>query len=174
MSTPLSGQPLSSEEEQLLKESAGFWRKVWDETPVQTYTRLEEAAKQLIALTTGLQGLYVAIFAFSSLRSQVEAARWLVPGWVLLLFFFTPLCCWQISFYAATRVFLRRVRPSINLNEFSPDGWQKVKEEYGRVNEEKLHYLQRAHLWLMISFGLVLLAVVLFVLLPAPAAGTTH
>jgi hypothetical protein len=174
MSTPLSGQPLSPEEEQLLKESAGFWRKVWDETPVQTYTRLEEAAKQLIALTTGLQGLYVAIFAFSSLRTQVEAARWLVPGWVLLLFFFTPLCCWQISFYAATRVFLRRVRPSINLNEFSPDAWQKVKQEYGRVNEEKLHYLQRAHLWLMISFVLVLLAVVLFVLLPAPPAGTTH
>lgn len=71
-------------------------------------------------------------------------------------------------------MFLRRVRPSINLNEFSPDAWQKVKEEYGRVNEEKLHYLQRAHLWLMISFGLVLLAVVLFVLLPAPSAGTTY
>jgi hypothetical protein len=171
---PLSGQPLSPEEEQQLKESAGFWRKVWDETPVQTYTRLEEAAKQLISITADLQGLYVAIFAFSSLRAQIAAAKWLAPSWMLLLFFFIPLFCCLFSFYTATRVFLRHARPNINLNEFSPDAWQKLKDEYGRVNEEKLRYLKRANLWLMISFGLVLLAVVLFVLLPAPPAGTTH
>ena len=35
--------------------------------------RLEDAAKQLVTLTTTLQGLYLALFALSDLRKQLAA-----------------------------------------------------------------------------------------------------
>jgi hypothetical protein len=71
MTTPIPGQQFDPDEEKLLKDMAEHWRKVWNETPVQAIARVEDAAKQMIVITTGLQGLYVAIFAFGSIRAQV-------------------------------------------------------------------------------------------------------
>ena len=167
MTTPAPGQGLDPQEEELLKSTATYWRQVWNETPVQTITRLEDVAKQLIAITTGLQGLYVAIFVFSNLRTQVEAAHWIVPGWLLLLLFFVPLLCWLASLFYAARVFVPRIHPEVNFNEMSPSAWQKVKDAYGRAAEAKYRWLQRSHQWLIGSFVLVLLAVIMLVFLPS-------
>src|SRR5436309_5859401 len=162
MTTPVQGQQFDPDEEKLLQGMTEHWRTVWNEAPVQALTRVEDAARQMIVVTTGLQGLYIAIFVFSNIRAQVMA----VPGGMLiLLLFFTPVVCWLVSLWYATRVFVPRVQPDINFNELSTSTWQKVKDSYGRVSEEKLCWLHRSHRWLIASFVLVLIAVVLLVLL---------
>ncbi len=173
MTTPVQGQPLDADEEKLLQETAEHWRKVWNEAPVQALTRVEDAAKQMIVVTTGLQGLYTAIVAFSNIRTQVMGTLGGVPGVLILLLFFTPLVCWLMSLFCATRVFVPRVRPGVNFNEMSTSAWQKVKDAYGRASEEKLHWLHRSHRWLVTSFVLLLVAVLFLLFFPGVPAGPT-
>lgn len=54
----------------------------------------------------------------------------------------------------------------VNFNEVSAAAWQKIKDAYGQASEEKLRWLQRSHRWLIASFVLVLIAVVVLVFLP--------
>jgi len=174
MTAPVSGQQFDPDEEKLLQETAEHWRKVWNEMPVQALTRVEDAAKQMIVVTTGLQGLYVAIFVFSNIRTQVMATLGNVLGWFTLLLFFTPLTCWLMSLLNATRVFVPRVQPDINLNELSVGAWLQIKDAYGRVNEKKLQWLHRSHRWLIRSFVLILIAIVILVFLPTAPVGPTQ
>jgi hypothetical protein len=173
MMTP-QGQQLDPDEKKLLGDTAEHWRKVWNEAPVQALTRVEDAAKQMIVVTAGLQGLYVAIFAFSTIRAQVMA----ISGWglvvVVLIFLFVPVVCWLVSLLYATLVFVPRAQPKIDLNEFSVGAWQKIRDEYDRVNKKKLRWLHRSHGWLIASFVLVLVAVVVLVLLPAAPTEPTQ
>jgi len=174
MTTPVQGQQFNPDEEKILTEMTGHWRKVWNEAPVQALARVEDAAKQMIVVTTGLQGLYIAIFVFSTIRAQVMAAQGGVLGVLILLLFFMPIVCWLVSLFYATRVFVPRVRPDVNFNEVSASAWQKVKDTYGRVSEEKRHWLYRSHRWLIVSFVLVLIAVVVLVALPTAPTGPTQ
>lgn len=166
MTTPVQGQQFNSDEEKILQEMMEHWRKVWNEAPVQALTRIEDAAKQMIVVTTSLQGLFVALFVFSTIRAQVMATPGGVLGVLILLLFCTPVMCWLVSLFYATRVFVPRVQPDVNFNEVSASAWQKVKDTYGRVSEEKLRWLHLSHRWLIASFILVLLAVVVLILLP--------
>ena len=173
MTPPVQGQQFDPDEEKLLEGMTEHWRKVWNEAPVQALTRVEDAAKQMIAITTGLQGLYIAIFVFSNIRVQVMATLGGVLGVLVLLLFFTPVVCWLVSLFYATRVFVPSVRPSVNFNEVSASAWQKVKDAYGRVSEEKLRWLHSSHRWLIASFVLVLIAVVVLVFLPTTPTAPT-
>src|SRR5256884_2803675 len=110
MTTPVQGQQFDPDEEKLLQGMTEHWRKVWNEAPVQALTRIEDAAKQMIVVTTGLQGLYVAIFVFSTIRAQVMAAPGGVFGVLVLVFFSTPVVCWLMSLLYATRVFVPYVQ----------------------------------------------------------------
>src|SRR5437763_1146973 len=92
-----SGQGLSPEEEEIVKVMAEHWQQVWNDTPVQTITRLEEAANHIITVTASLQGLYLVIFAFSNLRTQLSSISWVLPVWLLWFVFLLPLACWLIS-----------------------------------------------------------------------------
>lgn len=173
MTAPVQGQQFGPDEEKILQEMAEHWRTVWNEAPVQALTRVEDAAKQMIVVTTGLQGLFVALFVFSTIRAQVMATPGGVFGVFILLLFCTPVACWLASLFYATRVFVPRVQPGINFNEISVSAWQKVKDAYGRVNEEKVRWLHRSHRWLIASFVLVLISLLVLTLLPTvPTAPT--
>src|SRR5438876_7980254 len=119
MTTPIQGQQFNSDEEKILQEMTEYWRKVWNEAPAQAITRVEDAAKQMIVVTTGLQGLYVAIFVFSTIRTQVVTAPGGILGVLILLLFCTPVVCWLVSFFFATRVFLPCVKLDLNFIEVS-------------------------------------------------------
>lgn len=166
MTAPTQGQPFDPDEEKLLEDTAKYWQQVWNEAPIQALTRIEDAAKQMIVITTGLQGLYVAIFVFSSIRVQARATLGDIAGSFILLLFFLPLACWLMSLFYAIRVFVPRVRLGVDFNEVSVNAWQKIKDAYGRASKEKLHWLQYSHRWLIASFVLVLIAIVVFILLP--------
>ncbi len=166
MTAPIQGQPFDPDEEKLLQDTMKYWQQVWNEAPMQALTRIEDAAKQMIAITTGLQGFYIAIFVFSSIRVQVKAALGDVAGAFILLLFFLPLACWLVSLFFAIHVFVPRVRPGVNFNEVSVSTWQKIKDAYRQASEEKLRWLRYSHRWLVVSFVLVLIAIVVFILLP--------
>jgi hypothetical protein len=174
MTGPVQGQQFDPEEEKILEEMTQHWRKVWNEAPVEAIARVEDAAKQMIVVTTGLQGLYIALFVFSSIRAQVAALAGGMLGVLILLLFFTPVVCWLISLFYATRVFVPRVQPDVNFNELSVSAWQKVKEAYGRVGEQKLRWLHLSHGWLIASFVFVLIAVIALVWLPVAPTGPTQ
>jgi hypothetical protein len=176
MTTPISGQQPDPDEQKILDETAKHWQQIWNDAPAQALTRIEDAAKQMIVVTTGLQGLYVALFVFSSIREQALTLLGNVMGRLLLFLFFIPLACWLLSLWNATRVFIPRVQPdTINLNELSAGTWRKIRDEYGRINTQKLRWLHHSHRWLIISFVFVLLVVTGLVFLPpTPPAGPTQ
>lgn len=163
----LQGRAPDATQEQMNQATAEQWRKVGNEAPVQAITRIEEAAKQLIGLNAALQGLYVAVFAFSDLRKQVEAIHLFIPGSLILLIYFIPMLFWLISLYCATQVFVPKVRPGVDLNDMSVTAWQDIKHTYETTVAEKLAWLHRSHRWLIVSFSVLLLVLVLLVFLPA-------
>src|SRR5258708_3166909 len=119
MTTLIQGQQFDPDEKKILEEMTEHWRKVWNEAPVQALARVEDAAKHMIVVTTGLQGLYLAIFAFSTIRAQVMATPGGLLGVLILLLFCMPVVCWLMSLFYATRVFVPSVQPAVNFNEVS-------------------------------------------------------
>jgi len=167
MTTPkLPGQAPTPEQEQMIQNRANYWRQVGNESATQAISRIEEAAKQLIGLNATLQGIYFAVFAFSDLRKQIGAIHGPVPGSIYLLFFFLPILCWLISLYCATRVFVPQVRSGLNLNDMRVDAWQNIEATYEKTVDKKLIWLRRSHRWLISSFGLVLIELVILAFLP--------
>src|SRR5262245_12056697 len=137
MTTLVQGQQFDPDEKKLLDDTARHWRTTWNEAPAKALTRVEDAAKHMIVVTNSLQGLYIAIFAFSNSRAQVMAAPGGMLGVSILLLLFMPVACWLTSLFYATRVFVPRVQLGVDLNELSAGAWQKIRDGYGRVNKEK-------------------------------------
>jgi hypothetical protein len=157
----LSGQQLTSDQMQVIQEKASYWRKVGNEARVQSISRLEDAAKQLVGLT--------------DLRKQLAALATSVTGAWFLLVFLLPILFWLMSLYCATRVFVPQPRPEVNLNDLDIDAWQDIQRLYDRAAEEKLRWLRRSHRWLLLSFVAVLLLLALLAFLPAaPEPGPTQ
>jgi hypothetical protein len=168
MTTPnRQGRPPTPEQEAMIKAAADHWRKVGNEAPVQALARVEEAAKQLVTLNGALQGLYLAVFAFSDLQERIM-------GW-LVLPFVLPVMLWLGSLYCATRVFVPQVRPGADLDDVSVDAWLKIRNTYTETVAQKLAWLHRSHRLLISSFVVVLVLLILLVFLPAaPAPGPTQ
>lgn len=119
-------------------------------------------------LTGTLQGLYFAVFAFSDVRARVTDP-------LIQLLFLAPLVLWLASLFCATRVFLPQPRPGADLDDDRVNAWIDVRETYFDTGREKLVWLRRAHLLLVISFAAVLLLVGSLAFLPGtPDAGPTR
>ena len=169
------GQQLSAEEQKILQASADYWRGVANEAAVQALARIEEAAKQVIAITSALQAAYIAIFALSDLRKQLAGGmQGFLPGWLLLCVFFLPLLFWFISLYQATQVFIPKVYDKVNLDDISVGAWTAVRNAYDQTGREKLRRLQLSQRWLVVSFGVVLVTAFLLFFLPAAATQPTQ
>lgn len=176
MATPtFQGHQAAPEQEAIQKARAEHWRKIGNEAPVQAIARLEEAAKQLVGLNGTLQGLYFAIFAFSDFRKQVISLTEPIPGWLILLAFLLPLLFWLISLYNATRVFIPEVRLGGDTNDISINAWEKIEKTYKDTVDEKRKWLHRSHQWLVASFGVVLVLLVMLIFIPdKPASSPTE
>jgi hypothetical protein len=155
-------------EEQAKEQDAteAQWRKVRDEWPVETLKRLEDAAKQLVALTGTLQALYLAAFALSDIRKRVTE-------WWGLLLYLVPVALWLGSQYCATKVYIPRPQRA-DLTSDQPNFWQALRTAILNAGEEKHRWLTRAHVLLVLSGGVVLLLLIGLVFLPTPKSGPTE
>jgi hypothetical protein len=161
----LQGQAPDPEQEQIVKDRADYWRTVSNEATVQAIARIEEAAKQLVNITGALQGLYFTVYAFSDVQEQVSGSGDGVFSIGVPLLFFLPVLFWLISLACAIQVFKPRKHPT-NVNDVSKDAWQDVKREYASIREKKLTWLHRSHFWLICSFIMLFLLLVMLVVLP--------
>lgn len=149
----------------MIVAAAKHWRKTGNEAPAQSVVRVEEAAKQLVALNGTLEGIYFAVFAFSDLRAQIN-------GWLGLLFLL-PVLLWLLSLFFATLVFVPQVQ-GFDLDDLRSGAWIELRDAYVDVSLRKLRWLHWSHAWLIISFVAVLglLCSLVFIAAPEPAGPT--
>lgn len=136
--------PYTAEQEAIEKTWAEYWRKASQELPLQSIARVEDAARQMIALTGSLQGLFLAVVAFSDLRNQLRGFE--------ALAFLVPVLLWMGSLWFATQVFVPRERQGANRNDLRPEAWEELRETVEDALKEKQRLLNRAHALLLASY----------------------
>lgn len=151
-----SNKPLPIIAEQLVEEDK-MWLEIRDATVKASVKVIEEAAKQIISLTTFSQGLYFAAISFG----DVKKALGLIPSTqhlAIVIALVTPLLFWLVGLYFATRVFVPKI---YGMNPKSPDD---IKEAYDRIVNFKSRQLSHAHLMLTLGFVPLLINVIGYLL----------
>ncbi len=139
-----------------------FWLDTTRGVVKESITAHEEAAKQLIAITSFAQTIYFAAISFSDLKKGIvtlpPVEQWLVA--VVLAF---PLVFWIASLFFAIRVFVPETYHT-NLN--SPE---LAHEAYEQIVSYKHTQLRRAQSLLVVGFvPLVLTIIVYLAAIPVP------
>lgn len=161
---PIRGQPPSDEQTAMVAEAAKHWREIGNDAPVQALARVEEAAKQLVALNSALATLYFAVFALGNLKDRVTSGL----TWLFLL----PVGLWLVSLLYATLVFVPRARPGADLDDVSVTAWRALRATYWDTVDRKLHWLHLSHSWLLGSFATIFVLLAVLVFSPAPTSST--
>ncbi|HOO53519.1 MAG TPA: hypothetical protein PLM24_08660 [Methanothrix sp.] len=131
-----------------------FWLETARSAAKESVGALEEAAKQLISVTSLIQAIYFAAISFSDLKESlvVEGAN----DWLLVLLFVLPIVLWLTSLRFAVRVFKPE---TYKTNLSSPDLARSMYEE---MVAYKHRQLRRAHLFLVLGFVPLVVNIVLY------------
>lgn len=165
MAVPTESQTAPARGDAVLTEVAGetltpldeFWLATTREAAKESIKALEEAAKQLISLTTLSQGIYFAAVSFGEVKKTLDHMAG--PGrWALGLLLLLPLLFWIASLAMATFVFHPEV---YRTNLESPD---LARATYQEVVAHKHQQLNRAHLTLMVGFVFLLINLAVYLL----------
>jgi hypothetical protein len=127
-----------------------FWREVGQELVKGSIQSSEEAAKQIIAVSGILEGLYFHAIAFSDLRCRLV-------GWQIVVYLL-PLVLWLASLGSALLVFLPR---PYRLNISSSD---TCKEAYKEITQSKLVRFQAAAILLALGVLALMLALCIYLI----------
>jgi len=132
-----------------------FWLETVQNATKESVRSLEEAAKQLITITSLSQGIYFAAVSFIDLKKALvqfsEAQQWGITAALLI-----PLLFWLASLYFAILVFKPKTYQA-NLN--SPD---LARETYQEIVAYKHKQLGSAHIALILGFIALLINIVAF------------
>lgn len=123
-----------------------FWNRVKREKPVNDLQAAKSGAQQLVAITSILQGVLVAML-------PLEDFKPLLPGWKVLLLI-APSLLWLISLIFSVLVFTPEKSSVMNKEDS-----RHLRKVYTRVAASKVRKLKTAQLFLVL--GLVALIVVL-------------
>lgn len=136
-----------------------FWLQVGQDATKEAVGRLEEAAKQLITITSLLQGIYFAAISFSDLKKALGGQNFDGYSLFSLVALFMPIFMWLISLGFAIFVLVPVKRLTI-LN--SPD---LVRDMYVEAINYKSKYLHYAHLALLLGFVSLIAAIFVYLVL---------
>jgi hypothetical protein len=114
----------------------------------------EEAAKQLISITSLTQGIYFAATSFSDLKKTLVTHD--LYGWLPVFLFASPIVLWLVSLTFAVRVFAPETH-STNLQ--SPD---LAKEMLQEIVAFKHKQLKLAHKALLAGFVLLVANIIVY------------
>ena len=131
-----------------------FWLETTRDSAKESIGALEEAAKQLISVTSLLQAIYFAAISFGELKKSlvVEGA----VDWLLVFLFVLPIVFWLFSLGFAVRVFKPK---TYKTNLSSPD---LARQMYEDVVSYKHKQLGRAHIFLLLGFVPLVVNIVLY------------
>ena len=136
------------EEDPFQKEVQTFWSEVGKDLVRGSIKTIDETAKQIIAVSGILEGLYFHAIAFSDLRGQVSGPP--------LLIYLAPIVLLMVSLGAALFVFLPERYP------LDVRAWRASKLVYERVKKSKYRLLWIAAVTLMLGVLAILFAVVTY------------
>jgi hypothetical protein len=129
------------------------------ESQQKTEDRIDEGAKQLIALNGLLQGLFLAAFAFTDLRN-------LIQGWPIAIFSIA-LASLSISLICAALYFFPKLRRS-RLQNNSPSEIRRALEQiYLQELSWRVYWLQRGQLCFIL--GLMFSITLMFIIVIKPS-----
>jgi hypothetical protein len=131
-----------------------FWLETARGATKESISAREEAAKQIITITSLTQGIYFAAISFSDLKEALAVQD--LKGWFLVLLFVSPIVFWLISLAYAVRVFAPQ---TYRTNLQSPD---LAKEMLMKMVAYKHQQLRRAHAALLLGFGLMMANIVIY------------
>jgi hypothetical protein len=155
MSDPNNPNEITEIQGESLSPLDRFWLETARNAAKESVSALEEAAKQLIAITSLAQGVYFAAISFGDIKKALPqfalAWQWAIVGALVL-----PLVCWLVALFFATRVFVPRAYAT-NLD--SPD---LARETYEQVVAFKHAQLRRAHVALVLGFVPLIVNILLF------------
>jgi hypothetical protein len=139
----------------------GFWLETARGAARESVAALEEAAKQLITVTTLAQTIYFAAVSFGDVKAAVTTLTW-SQKWLAAIALVVPLVCWLASLAFAVMVFKPETyRTSLD----SPD---LARQVYERIVVYKHRQLARAHRLLAAGFVPLIINVVLYLVFVPP------
>lgn len=144
-----------------------YWLKIGREATATSFAPLEDAAKQLVVITSLLQGIYFAAISLSDVKKVGSITSIWFNIFVALSLF--TVIFWMCSLYFATKVFVPQRYPARtdpnNANEYA----HQVREAYDAISTMKYDSLTTAVQLLWYSFFPFAANLLIYLLfLPAP------
>ncbi|KKG01774.1 hypothetical protein [Methanosarcina mazei] len=144
----MNGEEAESEtDEEIPVETAEpnpFWKQNAEKLVGESISSVEDSAKQFIAITGLLQGIYFHAITFSDIREEVTYS---------VLIYVAPLLLWLLSLIFAMLVLFRK-KYSININSS-----RNSKETFERIATEKYRFIRISGVFLILSFVALIIAV---------------
>lgn len=135
-------------------EHAAYWEKVYREAPIDALEAIKEGTKQLVTITSALQGLYFVAISVSDIKFLIADSR--------ILVFTLPIIAWLICLALAVSVFV----PESHYIVKKPDS---IERAFRTTVRDKLRLLQWAQWMLVLSMALLFVDIILYLLwVPKP------
>ncbi len=157
MAAPTDKNEIVEVQGEALTTLDSFWLDVARGAAKESVGALEEAAKQLIAVTSLAQAIYFAAVSFGGVKTALGALT-RAEQWLIAVALVAPLLLWLASLAFAVLVFKPKTyRTSLD----SPD---LARQVYEKIVAYKHRQLVRAHRLLAAGFALLIINVVLYLI----------
>jgi hypothetical protein len=126
-----------------------YWKEVETRAPYVAIEKCEEAARQLISLTSLLMTVFFGIFSFKDVLK-------LNLSTLTILLFISPLVLLLVSLILATQVIMPR--------KYAPEQDEDIRNQYIRIRDTKHRFLRYSYTALITSMLVVLTAITFYLL----------
>jgi len=148
-------------------DEVDYWLRIKREAGPASLTPLEDAAKQIVVITSLLQGIYFAAISFSGVKQVGTLSNVWFNVFVALTVM--TVVCWMLSLYFATRVFVPETYRRGVKSMDRVDQAIEVRDAYEKISINKHNKLTTAIQFLWFSFVPFTANVLIYlVFLPAP------
>jgi hypothetical protein len=131
-------------------DDVSYWLRVKREASVGSFQPLEDAAKQIVTITSLLQAGYFAAVSVSEVKKANNAADpWFV---VFIIFSMLTVGIWIISLFYATRVFIPKVYNASSKELDVNEQVREIRIAYNKTSTYKYENLKIAVNLLRLSF----------------------
>jgi hypothetical protein len=140
------------------EELNSFWLQMGQDNVKKTLDRQEEAAKQIISLTSVLEAIYFAAISFSDLKTALTSQN--IPCNQLIIFvafFVSPIIFWLLSLGFAIRVAV----PVTKIADLKSP--RQLGDLYVETVNYKSKYLRLAHVALVLGFVPLAVNIVIYI-----------
>lgn len=131
-------------------EEVGYWLKVKREASVESLKPLEEAAKQIVVITSLLQGIYFASISVSEIKKANSTSDAAFNVFISLSL--VTIAVWMASLFFATRVFIPEVYDASALDPSEEEMVKELRIAFTKTSTYKYNNLKWAVKLLRFSF----------------------